>query len=162
MQERILGLDPGSRVTGFGVIDVVSGKGVYVASGSVRARAVEFVPRLKEIFDGVAEVVREYAPTEAAIEQVFVHRNAATALKLGQARGAALCATLAGGLAVMEYPPTQIKQSIVGHGHATKGQIQHMVRLILDLPRAPGEDAADALAVALCHCHSRRGVVFRG
>lgn len=157
---RILGLDPGSRVTGFGVIDVVHGKGVYVASGSVRTSG-DFAPRLKTIFDGVSEIVRTYVPGEVAVEQVFVHRNAASALKLGQARGAALCAALSVDLPVAEYSPTQIKQALVGFGHATKEQIQHMVRLLLNLPGTPGEDSADALAAALCHCHNRHGISTR-
>ncbi len=150
---RILGLDPGSRITGFGVIDVVQGEGVYVASGNIRATATDLATRLKVIFDGVVEVVAAYAPTEVAVEQVFMYRNADSALKLGQARGAALSAVLTTGLAVAEYMPARIKQAVVGKGNATKEQVQYMVRLILNLPVAPGADAADALAVALCHCH---------
>ncbi|CAK0769104.1 crossover junction endodeoxyribonuclease RuvC [Gammaproteobacteria bacterium] len=155
---RILGLDPGSRLTGFGVIDVIKGKGVYVASGSIQATATDLATRLKTIFDGVAEVVRIYEPTELAIEQVFMYRNADSALKLGQARGAALSAAVTSGLVVAEYMPARIKQAVVGRGNATKEQVQHMVRLLLALPAAPGPDAADALAVALCHCHSSHGI----
>lgn len=155
---RILGLDPGSRLTGFGVIDVVKGKGVYVASGSIKATATDLASRLKTIFDGVAEVVRAYCPTELAVEQVFMYRNADSALKLGQARGAALCAAVTSGLVVAEYMPARIKQAVVGRGNATKEQVQYMVQLLLDLPAAPGPDAADALAVALCHCHSSYGL----
>lgn len=150
---RILGLDPGSRLTGFGVIDVVKGKGIYVASGNIHATATDLATRLKSIFDGVVEVVHTYGPTELAVEQVFMYRNADSALKLGQARGAALCAAMTAGLVVSEYMPTRIKQAVVGRGNATKEQVQYMVRLLLDLPTAPGPDAADALAVALCHCH---------
>lgn len=158
MTTRILGLDPGSRRTGFGIIDVERGRGLYVVCGTVRAPEAEFLPRLKTIFAGVAEVVRTYKPNEVAIEQVFIHRNAAAALKLGQARGAALCAAMNAGLAVAEYTPTQIKQAVVGQGHATKEQVQYLVRLILDLPGPPAADAADALAVALCHCHTYCGI----
>ncbi|CAK0781117.1 crossover junction endodeoxyribonuclease RuvC [Gammaproteobacteria bacterium] len=155
---RILGLDPGSRLTGFGVIDVVKGKGVYVASGNIQATATDLAMRLKSIFDGVVEVVHTYGPTELAVEQVFMYRNADSALKLGQARGAALCAAMTAGLVVAEYMPARIKQVVVGRGNATKEQVQHMVRLLLDLPVAPGPDAADALAVALCHCHTNHGL----
>ena len=153
---RILGLDPGSRATGFGVLEVVQAQGVYVASGSIQTTTSgDFPSRLKHIFEGVTELVHTYHPTEVAIEQVFMHRNADSALKLGQARGAALCAALVAGLTITEYAPNRIKQAVVGRGHATKEQVQYMVRLLLHLPAAPGPDAADALAVALCHCHSR-------
>ena len=150
---RILGLDPGSRLTGFGVIDVVKGKGIYVASGNIQATATDLATRLKSIFDGVVEVVNTYHPTELAVEQVFMYRNADSALKLGQARGAALCAAMTVGLLVAEYMPSRVKQAVVGRGNATKEQVQYMVRLLLDLSKVPGPDAADALAVALCHCH---------
>ncbi len=154
MVGRILGLDPGSRITGFGVIDFVNGKAIYVASGSIQASAEDLVLRLKTIFDGVTEIVRTYAPAEVAIEQIFVYRNVDSALKLGHARGAALCAVLASGLTVSEYMPSRVKQAVVGKGNATKEQVQYMVRLLLHLPTAPGTDASDALAVALCHAHT--------
>jgi crossover junction endodeoxyribonuclease RuvC len=154
---RILGLDPGSRLTGFGVVDVVNGKGVYVASGSIQATGADLAGRLRSIFEGVAAVVNTYSPTELAVEQVFLYRNVDSALKLGQARGAALCAAVTAGLVMAEYMPSRIKQAVVGRGDASKEQVQHMVRLLLDLPAAPGPDAADALAVALCHCHHGLG-----
>ena len=151
---RILGLDPGSRLTGFGIIDVINSKAIYLASGTIQANHSNFVNRLKIIFDGVREIVQNYVPTELAIEQIFMYRNADSALKLGQARGAALCAAITEGLVVAEYTPTRIKQAVVGQGHASKEQVQHMVRLLLNLPASPSQDAADALAVALCHCHT--------
>ncbi len=148
---RILGLDPGSRITGFGLVDMTNGRGRYVASGSIRTGNGGLPERLRVLFEGVSEVVRVYNPMELAIEQIFMYRNADSALKLGQARGAALCAALVAGLPVAEYMPAVIKQAVVGRGDATKAQVQHMVKALLDLPAAPGVDAADALAVALCH-----------
>ncbi|CAK0740179.1 crossover junction endodeoxyribonuclease RuvC [Gammaproteobacteria bacterium] len=150
---RILGIDPGSRITGFGVIDVSRGKYTYVTSGTVQSIEKDFCARLKTIFEGVRQVVQEQHPTELAIEQVFLHKNVDSALKLGQARGAALCAAFTKGMPVTEYMPSQIKQAVVGYGSATKEQVQHMVRLLLQLPATPSQDAADALAVAICHCH---------
>lgn len=150
---RILGIDPGSRITGFGVIDVTAGAVRYVASGCIRIEGRPLAERLNEIFEGVGEIVRTYAPGEMAIEQVFVKRNVASALKLGHARGAAIVAAARHGLIVSEYTPAQVKQAIVGKGNAGKEQVQHMVRALLSLPGLPQADAADALAVALCHTH---------
>ncbi len=155
---RILGIDPGSRVTGYGVIQVDDNRTCYVACGAIHAEGGSFPDRLKSIFDGVSEVVAAYAPDEMAIEQVFVKLNIDSALKLGQARGAAICATIGASLEVSEYTPTQIKKAVVGKGHATKVQIQHMVRVLLNLPAPPQTDAADALAVALCHFQTSRTV----
>lgn len=151
---RILGIDPGSRITGFGIIEREGTRSIYVASGCIRLGDGEFTQRLKSIFDELREVVMAYRPDEVAIERVFMARNPDSALKLGQARGAALCAVLTEGLAVSEYTPTEIKQATVGTGRADKGQIQHMVQALLKLPAAPQADAADALAVALCHVHT--------
>lgn len=151
---RILGIDPGSRVTGFGVVEAGARKTVYVASGCIRAEADDFPTRLRIIFEGVQAVIAEYAPDEAAIENVFVQRNAGSALKLGQARGAAICALVLRDLPVHEYTPAQIKLSIAGRGAATKQQVQHMVVALLALPAAPRADAADALACALTHYHA--------
>lgn len=156
---RILGIDPGSRFTGYGVVEV-SGRAVnYVTGGIVHVADEAWPNRLQSIFNGVRAIVDQYKPTALAIEKVFVHRNAESALKLGQARGAALCAALVPGVAVCEYSPNQIKQAIVGRGHAAKGQIQHMVRILLNLPELPPSDSADALAVALCHAHTSQSAI---
>jgi crossover junction endodeoxyribonuclease RuvC len=152
---RILGIDPGSRVTGFGVIDSNGSRIRHVAGGCIRAEAGDLSGRLKMIFDGVGALVRDHAPAEAAIERVFVHRNADSALKLGQARSAAICATFSAGVKVHEYAARSVKQAVVGLGGADKTQVQHMVRALLQLQAAPGADEADALAVAICHAHSR-------
>ncbi len=153
---RILGIDPGSLITGYGVIDVENNKTRYVTSGCVRATEDTLPERLKTIFEGVSEIVRTYQPTEIVIEQVFMQRNADSALKLGQARGAAICAGVQHALPVYEYTARQIKQAIVGKGSAAKVQVQHMVKVLLKLPAAPQADAADALAAALCHTHTRQ------
>ena len=153
---RILGIDPGSRLTGFGVIDFCANRASYVASGTVRSEDGDFPERLRTIFESVSGIVDEYRPEVVAIESVFMHRNAGSALKLGQARSAALCATFAHPVEVFEYAPREIKQAIVGTGAATKEQVQHMVVSLLSLTDAPAADAADALAAALCHGHQRR------
>lgn len=153
---RILGIDPGSRVTGFGIIEQLGNRLTYVTSGCIRTRQRALPQRLHEIFTGLGEVIEQHTPDEAAIEQVFVMRNADSALKLGQARGAALCALMRDGLPVYEYSATRIKQATVGRGHADKAQVQHMVTALLNLPAVPQADAADALACALCHAHTGR------
>lgn len=160
---RILGIDPGSRVTGFGVIDIASGRPVYEASGSIRTERGDFPDRLRQIFRAVGEVVATWSPEIVAIENVFMARNAASALKLGQARSAALCATFSHEVDVFEYSPREVKLAVVGTGAATKAQVQHMILSLLELAGEPGADAADALAVALCHAHQRetRAVVDR-
>jgi crossover junction endodeoxyribonuclease RuvC len=155
-RQRILGIDPGSRKTGFGVLDFVDDRAFYVASGSVHSAVGDFAARLRLIFRSVAEIATEYHPDVVVIESIFVHRNAMSALKLGQARSAALCATFALDIAVYEYAPREIKQAVVGTGAATKGQVQHMVMSLLQLQGEPSPDAADALAAALCHGHQRR------
>lgn len=155
MKLRILGIDPGSVVTGFGLIEVDGQRLSALDYGVVRARAEDHCARLEEIFSGIAAVCAEGAPSEIAIESVFVSRNAASALKLGQARAAALCATFATGGTIHEYAPRQIKQSVVGTGGAEKGQVQLMMRTLLQLPESPRADAADALAVAVCHANRR-------
>lgn len=151
---RILGIDPGSRITGYGIIEVDRGKNRYVTSGCVKVEGKELPQRLQDIFAGLSEIVSIYAPEQMAIEQVFMHRNADSALKLGQARGAAICAATSHDLAVSEYAARAIKQAIVGRGGASKHQVQHMVCVLLGLERPPQADAADALAVALCHGHT--------
>jgi crossover junction endodeoxyribonuclease RuvC len=152
---RILGIDPGSQVTGFGVIDWCDGDAKYVASGAIRTRGEAFSPRLRQIFDGVVELVRRYEPREVAIERVFMHRNADSALKLGQARGAAICAAYAATADLFEYAPREVKLAIVGQGGAQKEQVQLMVRTLLRLQGELGADAADAIGLALCHAYTR-------
>lgn len=153
---RILGIDPGSRRTGFGVLDAIDGRLRYVASGAVSSGDGAFADRLRVIYRSIGDIVAEYRPDVVAIESVFVHRNAASALKLGQARAAALCATFGSDVAVFEYAPREIKQALVGTGSATKEQVQHMVVSLLKLDGMPSADAADAIAAAVCHGHQRR------
>ncbi len=152
---RILGIDPGSQATGFGIVDWRDGDASYVASGAIRTRGAAFAPRLRQIFDGVLELVREYRPAEVAIERVFMHRNADSALKLGQARGAAICAVYSGAATLYEYAPREVKLAVVGQGGAQKEQVQLMVRNLLRLRGELGPDAADAIGLALCHAYSR-------
>ncbi len=158
----ILGIDPGSRKTGFGVIRVTSGRPVYVTSGIVRLPDVPFPERLGIIFSSLADIILSHAPGEVAVEEVFMSRNAASALKLGQARGAAIAACVNQSLPVSEYTARQIKQAVVGTGAAAKAQVQFMVQTLLGLPEAPMEDAADALACALCHAHFGGGLAAYG
>ncbi|HEY4732273.1 MAG TPA: crossover junction endodeoxyribonuclease RuvC [Gammaproteobacteria bacterium] len=152
---HILGIDPGSRITGFGVIRVMNRKISYVASGCIRINDDALPDRLKTIFSGISDIIAAYPVDEMAIERVFIQRNADSALKLGQARGAAISAVVMQSLPVFEYTPAQIKQAIAGKGNAAKFQVQHMVKALLTLPEAPQADAADALACALCHSHTR-------
>ena len=152
---RILGIDPGSRLTGYGVIDVLRGKSIYVASGCIRTTRAEYPARLGEIYEGIAALIHEHSPDAVAIEQVFMARNASSALKLGQARGAALAAAVMQGLPVSEYAARRVKQSVTGTGAATKFQVQHMVCRLLQLKRQPSADAADALAIAICHINTQ-------
>jgi crossover junction endodeoxyribonuclease RuvC len=154
---RVLGIDPGLRTTGFGVVECDRGHLRYVASGTIRTAAVAFpdLPgRLKVIFDGVREIAARYAPTCASVEIVFVNVNPQATLLLGQARGAALSALVSHELAVAEYTALQMKRAIVGHGQAKKEQVQQMVMRLLALPGLPGPDAADALGLAICHAHA--------
>lgn len=153
---RILGIDPGSRFTGFGVVDFLHDTPAYVASGTIRSVQGAFPDRLRAIFTAVGGIVAEHRPDVVAVETVFMARNAASALKLGQARSAALCATFGHDVAVVEYAPREIKQAVVGNGGASKEQVQHMVVSLLKLDGQPAADAADALAAALCHGHQRR------
>ncbi len=138
-----------------GIIDVEGDRTVPVFHGVIRAGKGEFTGRLGLIFNGVRDLIGEYRPDEAAVETVFVAHNASSAIKLGQARGAAVCAVIDGGIPVAEYSPRSVKQAIVGRGGADKVQIQHMVRVLLGMQEQPEEDAADALAVALCHHHTQ-------
>jgi crossover junction endodeoxyribonuclease RuvC len=152
---RILGLDPGSRRTGFGVIECRGEQLLPLAHGCLNLAAAAPAARLRLIFEGLRRLLTEHAPLEVAVERVFVSRNADSALKLGQARGAALCA-IPQGVPVFEYAPRAIKLAVVGSGAAEKFQVAHMVRTLLALRERPGADAADALAVAVCHAHARR------
>jgi crossover junction endodeoxyribonuclease RuvC len=160
---RILGIDPGLRVTGFGVIEQSAGKLRYITSGCVRSGAGELAERLKVILDGLAEVIAANRPQQVAIEKVFVNVNPQSTLLLGQARGTAICAAVIAGLPVAEYTALQVKQAVVGKGHAKKEQVQHMVKRLLALPGDPSPDAADALACAICHAHGGRmgGVLMK-
>ena len=154
---RILGIDPGLQRTGFGVIEAQGSRLAYVASGTISTTEVargDLPLRLKIIFDGVREVVERYAPESASVEIVFVNVNPQSTLLLGQARGAALAALVSGGLPVAEYTALQMKKAIVGHGLATKSQVQEMVKRLLKLPALPGKDAADALGLAISHAHA--------
>lgn len=149
--KRILGIDPGSRITGYGVIDTDGRTFTYVASGCIKISATDIPSRLKTIFESVQEIVTAYSPEEMAIERVFMHRNADSALKLGQARGAAITAVVTKDISVSEYSPNEIKQAVVGRGHADKAQVQHMVKILFNLNAMPQVDASDALAIAYCH-----------
>jgi crossover junction endodeoxyribonuclease RuvC len=148
---RVLGIDPGSQCTGFGVVDALGPMLTYVASGVIRTPNGEFAARLCEIFTSIRTIVAQYRPQEIAIERVFVNRNPDSALKLGQARGAAICGTIDANAEVFEYATRQIKQAVVGTGSAEKAQVQLMMRSILKLDGPVASDAADALAAAVCH-----------
>ncbi|GGJ81039.1 crossover junction endodeoxyribonuclease RuvC [Pseudomonas matsuisoli] len=158
----ILGIDPGSRITGFGVVRDTGRGCEYVASGCIRTGNGELAERLQIVYRGVREVIQSYQPIMLGIEQVFMARNADSALKLGQARGAAIVAAAEAGLAVSEYTATQVKQAIVGTGAADKQQVQMMVMHLLKLTQKPQIDASDALAIALCHAHMRQSLIPHG
>lgn len=151
---KILGIDPGLRTTGFGIIEKQGNKLGYIASGTIKTPDADLPQRLKTILAGVSEIIRTYSPDCAAIEKVFVNVNPQSTLLLGQARGAAICALVHADLMVAEYTALQIKKAVVGHGQAQKQQVQDMVQRLLLLSGVPGKDAADALGVAICHAHS--------
>lgn len=161
----VLGIDPGSRLTGYGIVRQQGRTLTYLGSGCIRvagsgkAADSPLASRLKLIYDGISELITQFQPDEFAIEQVFMARNPDSALKLGQARGAAIVAAAQHELEVAEYSARQIKQAVVGGGGADKTQVQHMVVQILKLPTVPQADAADALAVAICHCHTRQSMI---
>lgn len=156
---KILGIDPGLRVTGFGIIEIRGSQLRYIASGCIKSNADDDLPkRLHTLFTGLVEVVTHYAPHQAAIEKVFVNVNPQSTLLLGQARGAAIAALVHAGLPVAEYTALQIKQAVVGHGKAAKEQVAAMVVRLLNLPGTPAADAADALAGAICHAHGGQGL----
>lgn len=152
---RILGIDPGSRATGYGLIEKEGNRLIHIDNGVIRPPAKAELPeRLLSIFSDLNTIISEYAPQYSAIEQVFMSKNAQSALKLGQARGAALLAMASAGLEIGEYSPMQVKSAVVGYGRAAKSQVQQMVKALLNLPEIAQEDASDALAVAICHAHS--------
>ena len=155
---RILGIDPGLRTTGFGIIAVAGGALDHVACGCIRSRGGDLAGRLGVIVRDLAEVIALHRPTEVAIEKVFVNVNPQSTLLLGHARGAAISAAVLAGLPVTEYTALQVKQAVVGHGKAAKQQVQEMVRRLLTLPGAPSPDAADALACAIAHAHGLSGL----
>lgn len=155
----ILGIDPGSRVTGYGLINAVGNKLEYVACGCIRTETDSLPTRLKTIFEGVCEIIERYSPQQAAIEEVFMGRNAGSALKLGQARGSAMVACLSHELPVDEYSARKVKQAVVGAGGADKAQVQHMVKALLSISDTIAEDAADALAVAICHANTHASLI---
>jgi crossover junction endodeoxyribonuclease RuvC len=152
---RILGIDPGTRITGYGIIEKAGNRLIHVDNGGIFTRAdLELADRLKLIYDGLCQVIREYAPAAVAVEQIFLAKNALSALKLGHARGTALLAGVNHGLPVFEYSALQVKSAVVGYGKAEKIQVQQMVKTLLKLPELAQEDASDALAVAICHAHT--------
>ncbi len=155
---KILGLDPGLRITGYGVIAQDGQRLEYQASGVVRTESGELPGRLAILFNGVCEMVEQFQPEAAVVEKVFVNVNPQSTLLLGQARGALIAALTHMGLPVFEYTALQVKQAVVGNGHADKVQVQHMVKRLLNLPAEPSADAADALACAICHAHGGQGL----
>lgn len=156
----ILGIDPGSRVTGYGIVKADDSGNEYITSGCIRTSAQSSFPeKLDEIFNGVTEIIESYCPQEMAIEQVFMAKSAASALKLGQARGVAIIAATQCGLPIAEYAAKKVKQAVVGTGAAKKQQMQHMVRVLLNLNAVPQQDAADALAIAICHINTQKGLI---
>ncbi len=158
---KILGLDPGSRVTGYGLLelDTITNGYCYLVSGCIKAKAVELGGKLLYIYEQVKQLVQNYQPHEIAIERVFMKKNPDSAIKLGQARGVAIAAALSHGASLAEYSPRVIKQAVVGYGNADKNQVQTMVKLMLQLPPSIDitlNDESDALAIAICHAHSRK------
>ena len=155
----ILGIDPGSRVTGYGLINAVGNKLEYVGCGCIRTQTQDFPQRLKIIHAELVKVIERFSPQQSAVEEVFMGRNASAALKLGQARGAAMVACLSNQLPVAEYSARKVKQAVVGNGAADKAQVQHMVKALLRISDNIEEDAADALAVAICHAHTQASLI---
>ena len=151
----ILGIDPGSRITGYGIISKEGNRLIHIDNGAIFTQsAKDFPQRLQQIFAGLSTIIEQYQPEAVAVENVFLAKNAQSALKLGQARGAAIVAAVCVGLSVFEYTALQVKQAVVGSGRAEKQQVQHMIKVLLNLPEVAQEDASDALAVAVCHAHS--------
>ena len=155
----ILGIDPGSRVTGYGLINAVGNKLEYVGCGCIRTQTQDFPQRLQIIHAELVKVIEQFSPQQSAVEEVFMGRNASAALKLGHARGAAMVACLSNELPLAEYSARKVKQAVVGHGAADKAQVQHMVKALLSISDNIAEDAADALAVAICHAHTQASLI---
>ena len=155
----ILGIDPGSRVTGYGLINAVGNKLEYVGCGCIRTQTQDFPQRLQIIHAELVKVIEQFSPQQSAVEEVFMGRNASAALKLGHARGAAMVACLSNQLPLAEYSARKVKQAVVGHGAADKEQVQHMVKALLSISDNIAEDAADALAVAICHAHTQASLI---
>ena len=155
----ILGIDPGSRKCGYGVINTVGTRLEYIASGVIRVETLEFADRLQAIFENISQIIAEYQPQFAAVEEVFMGKSASSALKLGHARGVAMVACTNNKIEVFEYATRKIKQAVVGTGLAEKEQMQHMIKTLLKLSEVPGEDAADALSVAVCHAHTQHTLI---
>ena len=155
----ILGIDPGSRKCGYGVINTVGTRLEYIASGVIRVETLEFADRLQAIFESISQIIAEYQPQFAAVEEVFMGKSASSALKLGHARGVAMVACTNNKIEVFEYATRKIKQAVVGTGLAEKEQMQHMIKTLLKLSEVPGEDAADALSVAVCHAHTQHTLI---
>ena len=156
---RVLGIDPGSLNTGYGIVEQNGGQARHVTHGVIRLGNTDLANRLKRIQETLMALIEEHRPEEASVERVFMSKNADSALKLGQARGSAIAACAMRNLQVFEYTPNQIKKAIVGRGHAGKQQVQHMVKALLGLDQAPPQDAADALAVSVCHVHLRESLL---
>ena len=157
----ILGIDPGSRITGYGLIKESNQKLQYIDSGCIRTSEGELSQRLLQIFNGICQLMEEYSPDEVAIEEIFMHQNPSSALKLGHARGVAMVACASHRINVCEYSAREVKQSVVGYGAAEKNQVKHMVVNLLMLTSSPQNDAADALAIAICHSHMRKGLYLK-
>ncbi len=154
---RILGIDPGSSITGYGIVEIREGKVHHLDNGGIIPRAkLHYSKRLDHIFTNLTEIIADHKPDAVAIENIFFAKNAKSALVLGQARGVALLAAVRAGLEIFEYAPTEVKQAVVGNGRATKHQVQSMVKAILNLKEIAMEDASDALAIAICHCHAHK------
>jgi len=156
---RILGIDPGSRFTGYGIIDMDGNHSTHITHGTIRVQGETMADKLRLLFRELNHIIEQFRPDEVSIEKVFMHKNADSALTLGQARGCAITACAEKELPVYEYTANQVKQATVGKGHAAKEQVQHMVKILLCLRTSPQADAADALATALCHGHSREGLL---
>ena len=156
---RVLGIDPGSINTGFGIIDTKGNHSKHVDNGVIKIKGETLAEKLKVIHQGITALIVEFQPEEVSIEKIFMNRNADSAIKLGQARGVAIAAAAIKDLPVYEYTANQVKQATVGKGHAAKEQVQHMIKILLCLEKQPVADAADALAIALCHANSREGLL---
>tara|TARA_Y100001936_G_scaffold139034_1_gene135817 strand:- start:219 stop:716 length:498 start_codon:yes stop_codon:yes gene_type:complete len=159
---RILGIDPGSRITGYGLVEATKGNVKHLEHGCLKLGKGSMHQRLLALYEGLEQVIQKLRPTEVAIEKVFVGASAQSALKLGQARGVAILASAQHNLAILEYSPNQIKKAVVGRGHADKAQVMFMTKVILSLPEVPESDAADALAVAVCHSNFKPSISIPG